>query len=144
MQSVGTITLRPLTSIQALRKHLPATRPLLAPNSKTLSAPREPHRLPQTSSPSTTSLLYSRGGTTPSVKRRCDDAGLWSHDASGSPVTARSSLPSILRPSVPAWLLRDELADALHAEVQDPLHDRSARGVYGAQRWLDASCILPR
>jgi hypothetical protein len=55
---------------------------------------------------------------------RFDDAGLWSHDAvwfsrHGTLVT---TIESFVHQS-PRGCFADELADTLHAEVQDPLHD---------------------
>src|SRR5260370_33701191 len=55
---------------------------------------------------------------------RFDDAGLWSHDAvwfsrHGTLVT---TIESFVHQS-PRGSFADELADTLHAEVQDPLHD---------------------
>src|SRR6185295_11498103 len=55
---------------------------------------------------------------------RFDDVGLWSNDAvwfsrSGTLV---STIESFLNQSPNGWFA-DELADVLHAEVQDPLHD---------------------
>ena len=53
-----------------------------------------------------------------------DDTGLWSHDnvwfsRYGSLV---ATVEAFVRRSTNGWFA-DELADALHAEVQDPLHD---------------------
>ena len=48
-----------------------------------------------------------------------------------------------LSPSVPARCFADELADTLHAEVQDPLHAWCARDVCAVLSWPDASCTRP-
>jgi DNA-binding transcriptional regulator YhcF (GntR family) len=55
---------------------------------------------------------------------RFDDAGLWFHDAVGFSRygTLVATLEAFVNPS-PRGYFADELADALHAEVQDPLHD---------------------
>src|SRR6266436_7436936 len=60
---------------------------------------------------------------------RFDDAGLWSHDAvwfsrHGTLVT---TIESFVHQS-PRGCFADELADTLHAEVQDPLHDLVRQG----------------
>jgi len=55
---------------------------------------------------------------------RFDDAGLWSHDAVW--FSRHGTLVATIESSVhqsPRGCFADELADALHAEVQDPLHD---------------------
>jgi DNA-binding transcriptional regulator YhcF (GntR family) len=55
---------------------------------------------------------------------RFDDAGLWSHDAVwfSRYGTLVSTIESLVNQSPRGWFA-DELADTLHAEVQDPLHD---------------------
>jgi hypothetical protein len=55
---------------------------------------------------------------------RFDDAGLWSHDAVwfSRHGTLVSTIESFVNHSPRGWFA-DELADVLHAEVQDPLHD---------------------
>jgi hypothetical protein len=55
---------------------------------------------------------------------RFDDAGLWFHDAVGFSRhgTLVTTIEAFVNPS-PRGCFADELADALHAEVQDPLHD---------------------
>jgi hypothetical protein len=55
---------------------------------------------------------------------RFDDAGLWSHDAVWFSRfgTLVSTIESFVNHSPRGWFA-DELADVLHAEVQDPLHD---------------------
>jgi len=55
---------------------------------------------------------------------RFDDAGLWCHDAVwfSRYGTLVSTIESFVSQSPGGWYA-DELADALHAEVQDPLHD---------------------
>jgi hypothetical protein len=55
---------------------------------------------------------------------RFDDAGLWSHDAVwfSRHGTLVSTIESFVNQSPRGWFA-DELADILHAEVQDPLHD---------------------
>ena len=60
---------------------------------------------------------------------RFDDAGLWSHDAVwfSRYGTLVATLESFVRQAPRGWFA-DELADALHAEVQDPLHDLVRRG----------------
>src|ERR1043166_6452067 len=59
-----------------------------------------------------------------------DNAGLWSHDAVwfSRYGTLVSTIESFVNQAPGGWFA-DELADALHAEVQDPLHDlvRSGR-----------------
>src|SRR6476469_10543496 len=61
---------------------------------------------------------------------RFDDTGLWSHDAVwfSRYGTLVSTIESFVNQAPGGWFA-DELADALHAEVQDPLHDlvRSGR-----------------
>src|ERR1043166_4168682 len=61
---------------------------------------------------------------------RFDDAGLWSHDAVwfSRYGTLVSTIESFVNQSLRGWFA-DELADVLHVEVQDPLHDlvRSGR-----------------
>ena len=55
---------------------------------------------------------------------RFDDVGLWSHDAVwfSRYGTLVSTVESFVSQSSSGWFA-DELADVLHAEVQDPLHD---------------------
>jgi hypothetical protein len=55
---------------------------------------------------------------------RFDDAGLWSHDAVWFSRfgTLVSTIESFVNHSPRGWFA-DELADVLHTEVQDPLHD---------------------
>jgi hypothetical protein len=55
---------------------------------------------------------------------RFDDAGLWSHDAVWFSRfgTLVATIEAFVNQSRRGWFA-DELADALHAEVQDPLHD---------------------
>ena len=55
---------------------------------------------------------------------RFDDAGLWSHQAVwfSRHGTLVSTIESFVNQS-PRGCFADELADTLHAEVQDPLHD---------------------
>src|SRR6266550_7446004 len=55
---------------------------------------------------------------------RFDDIGLWSHDAVwfSRYGTLISTVESFVNQSSNGWFA-DELADLLHAEVQDPLHD---------------------
>src|ERR1017187_8474849 len=55
---------------------------------------------------------------------RFDDVGLWSHDAVwvSRYGTLVSTIQSFVNQSPSGWFA-DELADVLHAEVQDPLHD---------------------
>jgi hypothetical protein len=55
---------------------------------------------------------------------RFDDAGLWSHDAVwfSRYGTLVDTIESFVNQAPRGWFA-DELADALHAEVQDPLHD---------------------
>src|SRR6478672_4430797 len=55
---------------------------------------------------------------------RFDDTGLWSHDAVwfSRYGTLVSTVESFVNQSPNGWFA-DELADVLHAEVQDPLHD---------------------
>jgi len=61
---------------------------------------------------------------------RFDDAGLWSHEAVwfSRHGTLVATIESFVNQAPHGWFA-DELADALHAEVQDPLHDlvRSGR-----------------
>lgn len=61
---------------------------------------------------------------------RFDDAGLWSHEAVwfSRHGTLVATIESFVNQAPRGWFA-DELADALHAEVQDPLHDlvRSGR-----------------
>lgn len=55
---------------------------------------------------------------------RFDDAGLWSHDAVWFSRfgTLVATIEAFVNQSLRGWFA-DELADALHVEVQDPLHD---------------------
>src|ERR1041384_3896819 len=55
---------------------------------------------------------------------RFDDAGLWSHDAVWFSRfgTLVATIETLVSQSPRGWFA-DELADTLHAEVQDPLHD---------------------
>ena len=55
---------------------------------------------------------------------RFDDAGLWSHEAVwfSRHGTLLATIESFVNQAPHGWFA-DELADALHAEVQDPLHD---------------------
>jgi hypothetical protein len=55
---------------------------------------------------------------------RFDDAGLWSHDAVwfSRYGTLVATIHTFVNQSRRGWFA-DELADALHAEVHDPLHD---------------------
>jgi len=55
---------------------------------------------------------------------RFDDAGLWSHDAVRFSRfgTLVATIEAFVNQSPRGWFA-DALADALHAEVQDPLHD---------------------
>jgi len=55
---------------------------------------------------------------------RFDDAGLWSHDAVwfSRHGTLVATIEFFVNQALRGWFA-DELADALHAEVQDPLHD---------------------
>lgn len=60
---------------------------------------------------------------------RFNDAGLWSHDAVwfSRYGTLVDTIESFVNQAPRGWFA-DELADALHAEVQDPLHDLVAGG----------------
>jgi len=60
---------------------------------------------------------------------RFDDAGLWSHDAVwfSRYGTLVATIESFVQ-QTPRGCFADELADALHVEVQDPLHDLVAGG----------------
>jgi hypothetical protein len=60
---------------------------------------------------------------------RFDDVGLWSHDAVwfSRYGTLVATIESFVNQSPRGWFA-DELADALHSEVQDPLHDLVRRG----------------
>lgn len=55
---------------------------------------------------------------------RFNDAGLWSHDSVwfSRHGTLVATIESFVNQSPRGWFA-DEMADALHAEVQDPLHD---------------------
>ena len=55
---------------------------------------------------------------------RFDDAGLWSHEAVwfSRHGTLVATIESFVNQAPHGWFA-DELADVLHAEVQDPLHD---------------------
>jgi hypothetical protein len=55
---------------------------------------------------------------------RFDDAGLWSHDAVwfSRYGTLVATIEAFVNQSTRGWFA-DELADTLHVEVQDPLHD---------------------
>src|ERR1044071_8380858 len=55
---------------------------------------------------------------------RFDDAGLWSHEAVwfSRHGTLVATIESFVN-QAPQGRFADELADTLHAEVQDPLHD---------------------
>jgi hypothetical protein len=60
---------------------------------------------------------------------RFDDAGLWSHDAVwfSRHGTLVATIESFVNQAPRGWFA-DELANALHAEVQDPLHDLVREG----------------
>ena len=60
---------------------------------------------------------------------RFNDAGLWSHDAVwfSRYGTLVDTIESFVNQAPRGWFA-DELADALHAAVQDPLHDLVAGG----------------
>src|SRR5580693_3232036 len=60
---------------------------------------------------------------------RFDDTGLWSHQAVwfSRYGTLVATIESFVNQSPRGWFA-DELADALHAVVQDPLHDLVRRG----------------
>ena len=60
---------------------------------------------------------------------RFDDAGLWSHDAVwfSRYGTLVATIESFVNQAPGGWFA-DELADALHVEVQDPLHDLVVSG----------------
>lgn len=60
---------------------------------------------------------------------RFNDAGLWSHEDVwfSRHGTLVATIESFVNQSLRGWFA-DELADALHAEVQDPLHDLALRG----------------
>ena len=72
---------------------------------------------------------------------RFDDAGLWSHDAVwfSRHGTLVATIESFVNQAPRGWFA-DELADALHAEVQDPLHDL-VRG--GRLRRIGSGRALP-
>jgi hypothetical protein len=63
---------------------------------------------------------------------RFDDAGLWSHDAVwfSRHGTLVATIESFVNQSHRGWFA-DELAEALHAEVHDPLHDLLGQGRLG-------------
>src|SRR5207245_5205595 len=60
---------------------------------------------------------------------RFDDVGLWSQDAVwfSRYGTLVATIEALVNPS-PRGYFADELADTLHAEVQDPLHDLFSQG----------------
>lgn len=72
---------------------------------------------------------------------RFDDAGLWSHDAVwfSRYGTLVSTIEAFVHQSPRGWFA-DELADTLHAEVQDPLHDLVRAG--RLRRSEVAGCFL--
>ncbi len=63
---------------------------------------------------------------------RFDDAGLWSHEAVwfSRHGTLTATIESFVNQAARGWFA-DELADALHAEVHDPLRDLVRRGRLG-------------
>jgi len=65
---------------------------------------------------------------------RFDDSGLWSHQAVWFSRfgTLVATIEAFVNQSPRGWFA-DELADALHVEVQDPLHDLSRAG--RLRRW---------
>ena len=75
---------------------------------------------------------------------RFDDAGLWFRDAVGFSRhgTLLATIEAFVNPS-PRGCFADELADTLHAEVQDPLHDLVRAGRLRRAEVGDASCTLP-
>jgi hypothetical protein len=77
---------------------------------------------------------YTHGGRYYALREtaRFDDAGLWSHDAVwfSRHGTLVATIESFVNQSPRGWFA-DELADALHAEVQDPLHDLARGGRLG-------------
>jgi len=74
---------------------------------------------------------YSHRGRYYSLREiaRFDDAGLWSHDAVwfSRYGTLVATIESFVNQSHGGWFA-DELADALHVAVQDPLHDLVVSG----------------
>jgi hypothetical protein len=119
--------MRPLTfDPQALRKHLLRHKIATLPELKdalgttaNLTVFRKLKPLDYLSSYTHRGRYYALRETA-----RFDDAGLWSHDAVwfSRHGTLVSTIESFVHQS-PRGCFADELADALHAEVQDPLHD---------------------
>jgi hypothetical protein len=116
---------------QSLRKHLLRHKIATLPELKqalgataNLTVFRKLKRLDYLSS-------YTHRGRYYSLREiaRFDDAGLWSHDAVwfSRYGTLVSTIESFVNQAPGGWSA-DELADALHAEVQDPLHDLVLRG----------------
>ena len=119
--------MRPLTfDPQALRKHLLRHKIATLPELKdalgttaNLTVFRKLKPLDYLSSYTHRGRYYALRETA-----RFDDGGLWSHDAVwfSRHGTLVSTIESFVHQS-PRGCFADELADALHAEVQDPLHD---------------------
>lgn len=119
---------------QALRKHLRrhkiATLPELKQalgNAASLTVFRKLRLLDYLSSYTHRGRYYALRETA-----RFDDAGLWSHDAVwfSRHGTLVATIESFVNRAPRGWFA-DELADALHAEVQDPLHDLVRGGRLG-------------
>ena len=80
-----------------------------------------------------------------------DDVALWSHDAVRFSHfgTLVATIEAFVNQSPRGWFA-DELADALHAEVQDPLHDLVRAGrlrrseVAGRFLYTSADCLQTR
>ncbi len=119
--------MRPLTfDPQALRKHLLRHKIATLPELKNalgttanLTVFRKLKHLDYLSSYTHRGRYYALRETA-----RFDDSGLWSHDAVwfSRHGTLVATIESFVHQS-PRGCFADELADALHAEVQDPLHD---------------------
>jgi hypothetical protein len=111
---------------QALRKHLRRHKIATLPELKSvlgttadLTVFRKLKLLDYLSSYTHRGRYYALRETT-----RFDSAGLWSHDAVWFSCygTLVSTIEAFVNQSPRGWFA-DELADTLHAEVQDPLHD---------------------
>ncbi len=124
--------MRPLTfDPQALRKHLLRHKIATLPELKNalgttanLTVFRKLKALDYLSSYTHRRRYYALRETV-----RFDDSGLWSHDAVwfSRHGTLVATIESFVHQS-PRGCFADELADALHAEVQDPLHDLVREG----------------
>src|ERR1019366_8019494 len=121
------IIMRPLSfDPQAIRKHLLRHKIATLPELKTALATSADPTVFRKLKLLVSLSSYPHRGSYYALREaaRFDDAGLWSHDAVwfSRYGTLVSTIESFVNQSPRGWFA-DELADILHAEVQDPLHD---------------------